>query len=128
MKIIKISEKIDNASVLLRNNKGKFLILKRSKKSNHSPNKWNLPGGSIEDGESHKEAAIRECEEETGITPQNISHFGDFGKMTVFIGSTDEKPKINSESSDWKFIKEKEVKEFDFVRYTAIVLNKAFEK
>lgn len=28
---------------------------------------WELPGGSVEEGEETKSAAIRECEEETGI-------------------------------------------------------------
>ena len=34
---------------------------------------WELPGGSLEDGESAYEAAIRELEEETGIRADRLS-------------------------------------------------------
>jgi len=50
--------------------RGKILLLKRSPKhtfGNRSP--WNCPGGSIEFGETPREAIIREVQEETGITP-----------------------------------------------------------
>ena len=39
--------------------------------------KWNGPGGKVEEGETYKETAIRECWEETGITPKDPEHIGD---------------------------------------------------
>lgn len=44
---------------------GKFLFIFRLKK-------WDLPKGKIDPGESPQEAAIRECEEECGITQLQI--------------------------------------------------------
>ncbi len=35
-------------------------------------NRWDLPKGRLDFGESKKQAAIRELEEETGITPDEI--------------------------------------------------------
>ncbi len=36
--------------------------------------KWDLPKGKLDKGESAEEAALREVEEETGITPEGIEH------------------------------------------------------
>jgi 8-oxo-dGTP pyrophosphatase MutT (NUDIX family) len=44
-----------------------FLILKRSEQ-NSSSGKWVFPGGKIEGGETAKEAALREFEEETNLS------------------------------------------------------------
>ena len=33
---------------------------------------WDFPKGQLDQGETHKEAALRELEEETGYTPQDI--------------------------------------------------------
>jgi len=35
---------------------------------------WGLPGGGVEHGESPRDALRRECQEELGITIQNISN------------------------------------------------------
>ena len=47
---------------------GKLLLLRRSS-SVERPGLWNLPGGHIEEGETAKEACLRETYEETGILP-----------------------------------------------------------
>lgn len=45
---------------------GKFLIAKR-KDGDHLANKWEFPGGKIEDGETPEECLKRELNEEFGI-------------------------------------------------------------
>ena len=45
----------------------KFLFIYRNQK-------WDIPKGRIEEGESVKSAAIREVEEETGVTDLTITH------------------------------------------------------
>ncbi|HEY3403818.1 MAG TPA: NUDIX domain-containing protein [Ohtaekwangia sp.] len=51
--------------VIIENNEGKILIGKR--KGSHSPF-YSIPGGHLESGETFEEAAIKEIEEETGLT------------------------------------------------------------
>jgi 8-oxo-dGTP diphosphatase len=53
---------------LLRNEKGEFLLLKRSENSRTNPEKWDLPGGKVNLKETLKEAVVREVSEETGIS------------------------------------------------------------
>lgn len=51
---------IEAAGGLVKNNEGKWLFIYRN-------DKWDLPKGKIEKGESTKTAAVREVEEECGI-------------------------------------------------------------
>lgn len=37
---------------------------------------YDIPGGKIEDGETAEEAAIRECQEETGLTVSDLRYKG----------------------------------------------------
>ncbi len=67
----------DSAAVILVDDNGKGLILKRGPTAPWQPNVWNLPGGTRDPGEnSSKEVAIRECQEELGVTPRNIEFYG----------------------------------------------------
>lgn len=50
--------------------KDEILLCKRSSKKS-MPNKWSIPSGGIETGESPKDAAIREFKEETNIELEN---------------------------------------------------------
>jgi 8-oxo-dGTP pyrophosphatase MutT (NUDIX family) len=56
---------IEAAGGLIRNSKNELLMIFRLEK-------WDLPKGKIEKGESVREAAIRECEEETGVKGLSI--------------------------------------------------------
>jgi len=51
--------------VIIENKEGKILIGKR--KGSHSPF-YSIPGGHLEMGETFEEAAIKEIQEETGLT------------------------------------------------------------
>jgi ADP-ribose pyrophosphatase len=39
---------------------------------------WELPAGSVNEGESAEAAAARECEEETGLAPSRVERLGSF--------------------------------------------------
>lgn len=68
--------------VLLTDDQGKILIIKRSTDSRTNPGKWELPGGKVDQGESFDQALIREVYEETklkialdhvvGVSEQNL--------------------------------------------------------
>lgn len=53
--------------VVLFDQHGHILILKRSKQSKTNPGKWELPGGKIDQAETFDAALKREVEEETGF-------------------------------------------------------------
>lgn len=53
--------------VWIRNNKGEFLLTRRHP-NKHYPHLWECPGVSIVTGESSLDGAIREVEEEIGIS------------------------------------------------------------
>lgn len=46
-------------------------VLLAMKKRGHGVGKWNAPGGKADPGENEYQAAIRECQEEIGVTPIN---------------------------------------------------------
>ena len=48
----------------------RVLVLRRSADSPQFAGLWDLPGGSVDRGESLEEALRREIREETGFTPQ----------------------------------------------------------
>jgi len=54
--------------LILFDNQGHILVLKRSSSSKTNPAKWELPGGKIDAGETFDEALKREILEETGFT------------------------------------------------------------
>lgn len=56
---------------------GKFVMVQRDNKPEIlNPNKWNLPGGGIEPGETPNEAVLRELHEEIDVTPKIIEGMG----------------------------------------------------
>ena len=65
-------EKIDgeyklSMHVWIQNDKGEFLIQKRSPSKKVFPNFWSITGGGVDSGESTLDTVFRECKEELGI-------------------------------------------------------------
>ncbi|MBI2594694.1 MAG: NUDIX hydrolase, partial [Candidatus Colwellbacteria bacterium] len=63
------------AALVLRDDK--VLLVRHKEGAAHLTDTYGLPSGRIGDGESEKEAALRELKEETGLqaTLQDISEF-----------------------------------------------------
>src|SRR5262245_13200867 len=56
---------VPSVNVVVTNEAGDILLIRRTDNDN-----WALPGGAIDLGESLAQAAVRETQEETGITPE----------------------------------------------------------
>lgn len=71
-------------AVVVENPRGRVLLLLRGPTAPWMPNRWNLPGGKIEHGESAYEAAIRETREETNLRVCALSPLVQIGGLDVF--------------------------------------------
>jgi len=114
MKIIDVT-----AAIIERD--GKFLIAKR-KKGKHLENKWEFPGGKIEQQETPQECLARELEEEFGIIAEIADFiaesFFDYGDIKIRLLGYRVKYisgefKLNAHD-DIKWISASEFIEFDF--------------
>ncbi|MGT2896602.1 NUDIX hydrolase [Streptococcus entericus] len=120
------------------------LIIQRSAikrgKDNVYPRFWDIPGGSVEEGELPRDAAIRECAEEIGLVlnEPNLtiihedSQF-DHDKQTVFTRLVyhyhlTEKPAVirldPEEHTDFFWLKKEEVQTKKLVPYLERILEK----
>lgn len=59
---------------IIRNAEGEIYITQRAADA-HMANKWEFPGGKIEEGESAEDAVVRELQEEVGITATSLQQF-----------------------------------------------------
>lgn len=73
---------IVSAATIVMNEKKEILLLRGPKRG------WEMPGGQVEEGESLKEAAIRETLEETGIEVEILTFCGIFQNVQKSICNT----------------------------------------
>ncbi|WP_339230259.1 NUDIX hydrolase [Oceanobacillus sp. FSL K6-2867] len=73
---------IVSAATIVINDQREILLIKGPKRG------WEMPGGQVEEGESLKEAAIRETKEESGIDIEIIKFCGIFQNVTRSICNT----------------------------------------
>lgn len=62
-----------SSGVVVLDDKGRVLLIHRT-----DDGTWGLPGGGVESGETWSQAAVRECQEETGWRVRIIELFGVF--------------------------------------------------
>ena len=72
---------------------GKILLI--NKKTGLGKGKVNGPGGKVEKGESPEDCAIRECQEELGITVSNLNPKSYYCQWTSMISKVKGKTEIS---------------------------------
>lgn len=99
------TELLPAAGIMICTRDGKVLLLKRS-----DSGQWAFPGGKIEEGETSEEAALRECEEEIGLRPDNIRDWTrrsrDGVDFTTYLSLVDDEfePKLNEEHTEFRWL------------------------
>jgi len=94
--------------IILKAQKEKYFVLLIERKHPPFEGMWALPGGFLDMDETLEAAALRELQEETGITGVELKQFHTFSKVnrdprhrtitTVFIGYADDN--ISTEAGD----------------------------
>jgi 8-oxo-dGTP pyrophosphatase MutT (NUDIX family) len=111
---IKRGHMLRGAIVVVLDGDSRVLLLKRAPSSRFAPEKWGLPGGKIEDGETPEVAAIRETKEETTLDVPDIKDLGRFGWVQAFLAATYAGDiKIDHEHTDWAWVSSSEFKDYD---------------
>lgn len=95
---------IVSAATIVFNDQGELLLIKGPRRG------WEIPGGQVEEGESLKEAAVREAKEESGIDIEVSKFCGVFQNVdrcicnTLFLGKAiGGKPTTSDESLEVGF-------------------------
>jgi mutator protein MutT len=102
-------------SVLFINPDGQVLIMKRSA-NDDGAGLWDLPGGSVESGETVLEGAKREGVEETGIEAQGLNFIDHYTfeleekdcNCFIFYTQTDKTPVLNDEHDEYRWVSYKD--------------------
>ncbi|RIX50274.1 NUDIX domain-containing protein [Paenibacillus nanensis] len=77
-----VPKHIVSAAAIVLNERNEILLIKGPKRG------WEMPGGIVEEGESLKDAAIRETKEESGIDIEVIKFCGVFQNVSRCICNT----------------------------------------
>ncbi|WP_152655588.1 NUDIX hydrolase [Oceanobacillus sp. CFH 90083] len=73
---------IISAATIVRNENNELLLIKGPRRG------WEMPGGQVEEGESIREAAIRETKEESGIDVEILKFCGIYQNVNRSICNT----------------------------------------
>ena len=73
---------IVSAAAIVLNDQNEILLIKGPRRG------WEMPGGQVEEGESLKEAAVRETKEESGIDIEIMKFCGVYQNISASICNT----------------------------------------
>ena len=83
---MEVPKHIVSAAAIVLNEKNELLLIKGPRRG------WEMPGGQVEEGESLKDAVVRETKEESGIEIEVVKFCGIFQNVedsicnTLFLG------------------------------------------
>jgi len=117
------------AVAVIINQKEQVLIARRGSHQ-YQGNKWEFPGGKVEQGETSKEALIREIKEEVGITIKSadfmigiVHEYGD-KKVLLDVYTVDDwrGKAIGNEGQPIKWVDKQELHNYEFPIANAEIL------
>jgi len=121
------------SSAIVIHNKKILLLLRDNIPTILYPNKWSLPGGCTEIGETPKQTLLRELDEEICVKPKNIKSIGQYtdkGDMStdyLFVVNLDDfeasQVKLGNEGQELKFFA---LNEIENIRLTPILKKNYF--
>jgi 8-oxo-dGTP diphosphatase len=126
-----MTEEVPVVKALIQDEKGRFLMLKKSSHYDWMADKWEQPGGKIEEGEDRFEAAKREIEAETGLEAKNFEDLvrieledGE-DKVNCYVVFTEDfsgEVELSDEHQDSRWITREEALHLDWHRNAEYIL------
>ena len=106
------------SAVLILDEQGRLLLLKRSMKSRWMPGKWGPPGGRVERGENSLGAVIRETKEETDLDlePVDMKRLEEFSNKVVdmfYASAYTGEVRIDFEHDDFEWVTRADIESYD---------------
>jgi 8-oxo-dGTP pyrophosphatase MutT (NUDIX family) len=112
---------------------GNVLILRRSSTDTWMPGHYGLPGGKLEPQENPKQAAARECKEETSlnVSPTDLVFLSQVSnqKEHAFFYTTKYtgEPKLDFEHDDFAWVNPKDLSKYKVISDLPSIISAAFE-
>jgi len=108
--------------VLVKNDDGKYLVMRRKLNDDSDAGNWDFPGGGIHLGEQPFETAIRETLEETGmniklirpLTQYALQYGETWSTESIVLAETNDKDvKLSEEHTEFKWVPWEELKDIE---------------
>lgn len=125
-----MAREIKVSKILIQDEEGRFLMLKKAGHYDFMADKWEQPGGKLEGDEDRFEAARREVRTETGL---EIESFEDLVRLEIeddelincYVLFADEfsgEIQLSEEHQDYRWVSKEEALELDWHRNAAYIL------
>ena len=123
-----------SSCVVVINDEGEVLFLKRIEETPTFPSMWGFPGGGSDEGETKEECAHREMYEETGLKANNLTFIDEnrnknksiyFFKCVDFSGQIDV-ANVQKEHTDFKWVNPNDLDNYNTVPDSEPIIRKAF--
>lgn len=124
-------EQVEVSKILIQNEKGEFLMLKKSRHYDWMADNWEQPGGKLEGDEDRFEAVKREVKTETGLDigePEDLVRLELEDRddlVNCYVMYTDRfsgEIELSEEHSDAKWVSEDEILELNWHRNSAYII------